>query len=104
VGLGGGTGTNERTPSKNPELSGQIPYSGIRGVYQSELDPWKDEGMRTYRQSYYEALGSFLAHQTSPWKVTRAFLWNSDSWDVEGIYLDVYRDPVIVSFLKDNRN
>jgi hypothetical protein len=101
VGIGGGDNYgSERKPAKNPLLSARAPYSGIRGRYRRADDPWKTPVMEALRNDYYAGLSEFLSSQTSSHKVTRVFLWSSDSWDVNGIYSPEYRSDTIVDFIK----
>jgi hypothetical protein len=99
-GLGGGSG-DEKTPTTDPSLSALAPYSGVRGRYSSERDPWLNATMKDFRFQYYAELGDFLENQKSKWQVARVFTWNSDSWDINGLYSGDYRDEKIVDYLRN---
>lgn len=59
------------------------PYAGIGGQYDYQSSPWSDFNKRIYRRDYFRALLSFLGDTS---ELEGVFLWNLDSFDVQGIY------------------
>jgi hypothetical protein len=101
MGLGGGTKANDsHTPAGTPDGAAAAPYSGIHGEFLASVDPWSAAPMQQFRLDYYRALTEFLADQNLPRRITRVYLWNSDSWDVNGLYSPAYRSDAIVEFLR----
>jgi len=71
---------------------------GQTGKYDASLDPWKIETNYQYRKNYYKCLLGFLKKTPT---IQAAFLWNSDSWDIQGLYpySADYRDEMISNWI-----
>lgn len=78
-----------------------FPHKGVSGKYNSQTDPWKTKTMKRYRYRYHKCLLDML--KTTP-TIQAAFLWNSDSWDVQGAYpfSEKYRDEKISKMIEDH--
>lgn len=99
VGLGGGKFTDDgKTPATTARAVGLAPYAGIRGTYVLKQDPWQNTKLAAYRKNYYKSLLDF----TKYYKLD-AYLWNSDSWDVLGLYRghENYADKDIIELYKN---
>ncbi len=87
TGLGGGNMSDDgNTPAKTiAELAAAL-WSGIRGPYNVKLDPFQKAEFRSFRRDFYREMLAFLAKPPADIPLESAFLWNSDSWDVQGLY------------------
>lgn len=58
------------------------PFEGVSGVFRIETNPWNSIQKDQYRKNYYQALLNFLRLN----RIEGVYLWNLDSFDVQGIY------------------
>ena len=95
VGLGGGE--LNILSSENSVLAS--PHLGTTGRYHSSRDPWKRYG--SLRKDYYRALIDFSKSDYSKYNVSEIYLWNADSWDVQGLYPghSRYKDDEITEWI-----
>jgi hypothetical protein len=102
AGLGGWGWYNGPFKAETPEQAAGAPFAGVTGAYSLETDPWQNPALRKFRYQYHENLLKFLAGPPTTWRVINAFLWNSASWDVQGIYTaeNYYADPDIIELIK----
>ncbi len=77
IGLGG---FSKRMPAI---LITIFPHKGVSGKQNIETDPWTSTSKREIRYKYHKCLLSFLKETND---IKSAFLWNLDSWDVQGLY------------------
>lgn len=105
VGLGGGTvANNGQVTAQTPEEAAAAPYSGRYGDYSAEIDPWTKPEMRQFRFDFHKALLEYLSTpELQLRKLESCFLWNSNSWDPQGLYFEnnAYRDDAIVELIRD---
>lgn len=108
VGIGGGNWINDgKTPARKVKHAVGAPYAGIWWNPDGSLNPWQGQAMLNLRKRYHVSLINYLADQEGIKKnpVVRAFLWNSNSWDVQGLYKnnDLYRDEEITQLIKQSQ-
>lgn len=79
------------------------PWNGVVGQYSSLLDPWKNNLLGAFRESFFgKALTWLGAPNSGTLSVKEVFVWGMSSWDVFGIYPDstsstgTFRDLTIV--------
>ena len=79
------------------------PYAGIYGQYHIDRSPWNNISLQKFRKKFYFTLNQFLLNQKTTNRITKAFIWNADSWDVLGVYPNTenYRDPDVYSLVFD---
>ena len=77
-------------------------WSGVRGPYEKSRDPFQRTEFRDFRRAYYRELLAYLKNPPPEMNLQSAYLWNSDSWDVQGFYPDTagYRDSTIVDAIR----
>ncbi len=105
VSLGGGSADNDGArPASSVAEAAAMPYSGLYGAYSIDKDPWQNPELRTLRVNYHRALLEYLSTSgLTQWKVTAAYLWNTNSWDVQGLYnsqSEPYRDEEIMRLIR----
>jgi len=102
VGLGGGQPTGFDVPAVTPAQAAKNPWSGVRGFYNFSNDPWQKQDMRAYRQDFHMALLKFLAKPDISRPIIGAYLWNQESWDVQGFGygFEEYGDPDVIELIK----
>lgn len=107
IGLGGGAVTGENRPAQSLKEAASAPWAGVVGPYQAALDPWRKPGMASFRARYFRSLMNFLQDPPKDLKVTSAYLWNADSFDVQNLYPYTrgYGDPQVTRDISaHNRN
>lgn len=104
VGLGGGTvANNGQVTAQTPEEAAAAPYSGRYGNYDLAHDPWVKLEMIQFRFDFHKALLKYLSDpKLQRRKLMSCFLWNSNSWDPQGLYYptNAYRDDKIVDLIR----
>jgi hypothetical protein len=101
-GIGGGDSSGSGNMAQTlTELATSL-WSGIHGNYRVEKDPWQKPEYADFRRKYYFALLEFLKSPPAAHPVTAAYLWNSGSWDVQGLYTEQrhYADAQIVEWVR----
>jgi hypothetical protein len=96
ISIGGGSKANNGSGIARTALeAASVPYSGMGGLYDPLQDPWKLPDLSEIRRVFYRALLGFLRDNR---QVTRAFIWNTGSWDVQGFYGSAteYADPTLI--------
>ena len=104
MGLGGGTRRNDgRTMAQNPQQLLAAPYAGIYGQSDQDNNPWVNTENSQVRLLFYKELIHFVNANEGKYNITRAFIWNSDSWDIFGIYPGTlgYADREIMNLVID---
>ena len=93
VGVGGHSGVLK--------LAELFPHKGVQGKYDRQKDPWMTKTMKRFRYRYHKCLLDMLKNTPT---IQAAFLWNSDSWDVQGAYpfSEKYRDEKISKMIEDH--
>jgi len=103
TGLGGGNMSDDgNTPAKTiAELAAAL-WSGIRGPYNMKLDPFQKAEFKKFRRDFYREMLAFLANPPPDIPLESAFLWNSDSWDVQGLYESTrgWQDEQIINAIR----
>lgn len=101
IGLGGGGAPHDgHTPAKTVEECARSPWSGVRGAYSEEIDPWANAELRQFRFDFYKNLLEFLNAPNA--RVTEANIWNVNSWDVQGLYSNNYFDSDIIDLIANS--
>ena len=95
IGIGGGASDSKKTM--------RMPYKGIYGPYSIEKDPWQKPSYSQVRKDFYHCLLDFLKTTNL---VNAAFIWNANSWDVQGFYpfSKHYKNPEITQLIKSYNN
>lgn len=106
VGLGGGLLLKYTEPAKTPQQAAESPFSGVRGEYREDKDPWKNPALRDFRRQYHRTLMKFLANPNLGRPVTGAYIWSLGSWDVQGLSegFEDYKDEVITEDIKKHNS
>jgi hypothetical protein len=101
-GIGGGTKKNDGiTPAANPREAAEAPYAGVYS-FGPTTNPWTSPDMQEFRYRYHAALLEFLSVQTESGRMGNAFLWNSNSWDPQGIYgSGDFKDERIIDLIRN---
>lgn len=103
IGMGGGNLSDDgKTPGKTLEEVAQALWSGIRGPYTAALDPFRLPAMKQFRRDFFRQLLEYLKNPPPEFNLRSAYLWNSDSWDVQGLYPATrgYQDSVVVEAIR----
>ena len=58
------------------------PHEGIYGAFNDIKNPWRNIFKENYRKKYFKSLLDFLEGN----KIEGVFIWNLDSFDVQGLY------------------
>jgi hypothetical protein len=105
-GIGGGNSYSGLTMARSPSEVALRPFFGVYGVYKSAEDPWKIPANKAFLREYYTKALQWLADPgNKTYKVSAAFIWSMNSWDVLGIYPEstsaqgTYEDPAIVDMV-----
>jgi hypothetical protein len=88
-GLGGGIGACNNVSGTDGSNLGIFPWLGISSSqYSSSNDPFKQsQAAQAYLRSYYKtALDVLSKGGVGGYKVDAAYIWNVNSWDVQGIH------------------
>jgi hypothetical protein len=110
IGLGGGNYLNDgRTKAKTLQEAFSNPYAGIRYLSQPSDNPWLDEKMIAARRNFHQQLIKFIRRENSALSfnrnnpVTKAYLWNANSWDPQGLYPnnEDFKDLVIIDMIQN---
>ena len=106
VGLGGGNPDKYNVPASSPRDAAATPWAGVRGPYSLETDPWSFPKMKEFRLQFHVALLEFLKNPRTARPIMGAFLWNQESWDVQGLgyAFDKYADPEIIKTIKTHNS
>ena len=77
----------------------KLPFKGVYGAYSQKKDPWRFESYRRIRKNFYQCLLTALKGNQ---QIKAAFIWNTDSLDVQGLYpfSKEYRDEEISQLIK----
>lgn len=103
IGMGGGNFTDDgASPAPTIEILAAALWSGIRGTYNPKIDPFKDPKMGQFRRDYYAAMLKYLAAPPPELNLRTAYLWNSDSWDIQGLYPSTrgWQDDIVMDMIK----
>jgi hypothetical protein len=105
-GIGGGNSYSGLTMARSPSEVALRPFFGVYGVYQASEDPWRVPANKAFLREYYTKALQWLADPSNKtYKVSAAFIWSMNSWDVLGIYPEstsaqgTYEDPAIVDMV-----
>ena len=105
VGLGGGFKNSiGELPATSPEDAASAPWSGITHPYSVLHDPWQNPELKELRQQFHRALLDFLDLPQSQTGINGAYLWNSNSWDPQGLREAPYRDSTIVKMIETHNS
>jgi len=107
IGLGGGNLSNDgRSRGNNAFEIGKAPYAGLYSSFNAQTSPWEISQNAIFRREFYNSLNNYLNSEFISNPVTRAFVWNADSWDVFGLYsgTEGYSDQSIIDLLFSNRS
>ena len=108
----GGSLSNGRLATSRRETGAET-ANGIGANYDPANDPWQCSICAAMRQEFYCSAVQYLSEAfQNRWTVTRAYLWNLGSWDVQGLAPGTfnaagqgYADPSIIAMIADyNKN
>jgi hypothetical protein len=76
------------------------PWEGVYGEYDVQTSPWQNETKNQYRKAYYRSLLKFLETAS----LEGVYIWNLDSFDVQGIYpyTQGHEDIQIMKWIRDH--
>ena len=100
LGLGGGVPNGSIAP--DAEAAANAPYAGVAGPYEAdERNPWRRPALADLRRRYYHSLLDYL-HDSD--EVAQAFIWNTGSWDLQGLYpgTAACSDPELVRDIREH--
>ena len=105
IGIGGGI--KEGQAGRNRKECTGSTWDGIGSAYDVSKDPWQISDCRAARREFYCAAQHYLSEPFT-WKIRQAYIWNSGSWDVQGISPGAtasdgkgYGDPDIIKSLAE---
>ncbi len=104
-GMGGGNILGEKSTSAWQAASS--PWGGVHGPYDPTTSPWQNPELKRFEEDFYCAGMHYLSGQFSQnWKISKAFLWNLTSWDVQAVYpfssnaAGSYRNELISNWIR----
>ncbi len=103
IGMGGGSLSGDGVkPAKDVIEAAASLWSGVLGPYNKLSDPFQNKAIFAFRRDFYRELLAFLKSPPTDLNMRSAYLWNTDSWDVQGFYPKTtgYRDQVIVDAIR----
>lgn len=107
IGIGGGDSNQSGNMAGDLRELARSPWSGVKGEYSDKNNPWLVPEYQDFRRKYFDGLVGFLATPAKKYKVVATFIWNTGSWDVQGIYSEVPRfsdEEVVGSIRKYNES
>jgi hypothetical protein len=105
VGLGGGFKNSiGELPATSPEDAAGAPWSGITYPYSVLHDPWQNSELKELREQFHRVLLDFLDLPQSQTSINGAYLWNSNSWDPQGLREAAYKDSTIVKMIESHNS